>query len=550
MRRLSSFNYPIHVAAAVLILAGLPALAANARAAAIAPQSTTIVFRNINVVRPDTGDVRYSTTVVVKDGVISAVHSQDAGTAGTGATIDGTGKFLMPGLVDAHVHLTRDADLWLPLFVANGVTTIFNMEGAPAHLALREKVAKRELVGPKIYTAGPLAQQPLVNTVEDADRVVREQKAAGYDFIKIYGRLSAEAFAQACKTARGLNLAVVGHAPRNLPFDAVLRNGQVMVAHAEELIHTEFKDLDESKIVPVVRRIEAAKVWITPTLSTFRNFVHQWGNPAAVEEALRSEEAKYLSSSIRGLWTNLNRYVKETSGRDTQRARYEFQRKLVVALARGNVRLLVGTDAPLPLMAPAFSIHKEIAELSEIGLSSRQILAAATSDAGAFIQAHLDRTARQGRVEPGYRADLVVLDRNPLEAIGTLRRPFGVMSDGRWFDREALDQILGKVATDVARHADAYFSESEYTPTPEEISMILGRYVSIPPKTELTLVLEGGTTFILKGKSSSYRLLPVGPFRFRLADAPNETFVVFASDGSRLEIVSEGTVVQRLERAR
>ena len=133
-------------------------------------------------------------TVIVRDGMISAIGDRSAVTLPHGATIvEGTGRFLVPGLTDTHVHLNVDEERWIPLFVANGVTTVFNQRGGPEHLLLRSAVAECRTVGPTIYTSGPFTNQPEIQDADDARRAVRTQKAAGYDFLKIHGNLTAGA---------------------------------------------------------------------------------------------------------------------------------------------------------------------------------------------------------------------------------------------------------------------------------------------------------------------------------------------------------------------
>jgi len=400
----------------------------------------------------ETGTLR-GQTVIVRDGRIAAVGDRNSTPLPHGATvIEGNGRFLVPGLTDAHVHLNVEEERWMPLFVANGVTTVFNQRGGPEHLVLRTAVAECRTLGPTIYTSGPFVNQPRIGDANDAVRAVRSQKAAGYDFLKIHGNLTTEAYAALISEGRRERLAITGHAPRNLTFDAVLDHRQAMVAHAEELIYTYFSKLDPQRVPDLAGRMAESGTWLIPTLSTFRNIVGQWGTEVGLNEALSREERTFLIPAMEDYWRTKNPYLgRDAGGVGRIQAMYDFQVPLVGALFDAGVRLLAGTDTPLPVMYPGFSMHDEIDELVAAGLSPLDALAAATRNPGDFVRQHIDPDVRFGRVEVGHRADLVLVEGDPTVDLTTLRRPAGVMLRGVWYNRAALDRLLTDVAQGGAR---------------------------------------------------------------------------------------------------
>ena len=220
----------------LLLALSLPS-AAQQRPATDEP---VVAFVDVNVLPMDTERVLANQTVVVEGPTIVAMGPSDTVVVPDEALeIQGNGTaYLMPGLADMHIHLAQHSASWLPLFLVNGVTTVLNLRGAPSHLKLRQGVLDGSILGPTIYTSGPFANQPALKTPEDAERVVRAQKKAGYDFIKIHGKLTRETFERVMEVAREEGIPVTGHAPRNLSFNAVLDVGMPSIVHAEELLYT------------------------------------------------------------------------------------------------------------------------------------------------------------------------------------------------------------------------------------------------------------------------------------------------------------------------
>jgi hypothetical protein len=397
-------------------------------------------FVDFQVVPMDSERVLAAHTVLVSDGEIRAVGPLDEVQVPAGATrIDGGGKlFLMPGLVDTHVHF--ESDEMFDLFLINGVTSVINLKGSPEHLERRRQVLDGERAGPTIYTSGPFLNQPAIDTADEAEDAVLECKEAGYDLLKIHGDLTRAAFERMAEASRGYEIALAGHAPRNLPFDAVLEFGMVWIVHAEELLYTHFTKYDEERIPDMARRIAEAGLWITPTLSTFENIVTQWGNPGSVDAAREDPGFPPLGDWIWDYWENQNPYTGRAPSDWPERA-FRFQIPLVKGLHDAGVRLMVGTDTPLPLMAPGYSMQSELEILKRAGLSDYEVLVAATRHAGEFVDEHLLQEDSFGTVAVGKRADLVLLASNPLEDCSATSAPVGVMVRGRWLSAERLAKM-------------------------------------------------------------------------------------------------------------
>ena len=323
-------------------------------------------FVDFNVVPMDRDIVSPRQVIVVRGGFIERIGDLGEVEPPRGARIiqgDGS-QYLAPGLTDAHVHLRGRYESWLPLFVANGVTTVFNLEGTPGHLALKRRIWAGAQEGPTVYTAGPYIGEPEVRTPADARRAVARQATRGYDFVKIHGDLSADTYSMLTEAGRELEIPVIGHAPRNLPFAAVLENRQIAVTHAEEIIQTRLRTLDPADAVALAREMADAGTWLMPTLAHFGSVADQWGSPPAVEAALARDEAAYLPASLRDEWRSAANPFLGVDAADRARLQDmdDFHGTLIRELYSAGVPMLAGTDTPIPTLAPGFSLHREIEE--------------------------------------------------------------------------------------------------------------------------------------------------------------------------------------------
>lgn len=420
--------------------------------------SGPIVITGVTVIPMDQERSLDTQTVVIESGMIAAIGPDGSLMPPDGAhTIDGTGKFLMPGLADMHVHLISEGVL--PLFVANGVTTVRNMAGEPVHMQWRDEVAASARTGPTILTTGPTVDgsppaarddppPAIVTTPEEASEAVRAHAAAGYDYIKAYSMLDPEPYRALMATAGEVGIAVVGHLPRNVTPSDVFSFGQKSIEHTEEFIYTYLRrDLDEARIPEIVNMVKESGAWVVPTISTYANFTRLIGHPHYLEEALNRDEMRYLAEGYHQYWRHQNGFV----GRPDlveHHQRLAYQYRLIAALAKAGVPLMAGTDTPIPVMIPGFSLIEELRELRAAGLSTFDVLKAATAEPGRFVAETLPAATRFGEVREGYRADLVLLDADPLADIENVRRISAVIARGRLFRASDIQSILEAMANE------------------------------------------------------------------------------------------------------
>lgn len=399
----------------------------------------TTVFVNVNVVTMQDDQVLRDHVVVVDGAKIVAVAPKGQLAIPAGATvIDGEGGLLVPGLIDVHTHVQFPGDL--SLYLANGVTTVANLGGDWTHLALRKNAS-----APRVVTCGPSISG--VHDVAAAVKLVNEQADAGYDCIKPYDDLSAEALQAMVDTARKRGLVSIGHIPRNLTWQQVLAIAPDAIAHAEEFLYSPVDEGDDARIVEGMKN---RNISLATTLVTYDAIGRQVADYDAMWDM---PGVQYVAPVERREWQRpRNHYLKNIAAARVPNLRrlLGFQRGLVKQLRDGGVRILLGTDAGGPaFVVPGFSAIDELRQLVASGLTPYQALRAATSDSAAFLR--IDA----GTIEPGKSADLLLLRGNPLTNIDNIALRAGVMTRGRWLDQKALRALLDDVLR--ANHAEEDF---------------------------------------------------------------------------------------------
>ncbi len=446
-----------------LTLLGLAALAPGSRGqdaplAASAVPPASIAFIHVAVVPMDREVVLGDQTVVVSGGRVEALGPSGEVAVPAGAfVVDARGKWLMPGLADMHVHTWSQDDLYL--FVPNGVTAIRHMFGSPLQLQWRARIDAGELVGPRIHTAGPIVDgdppvwpnSRVLTDPADADALVAEQKQAGYDFIKPYAELLPEAYDALAAAARKHGLVLMGHVPERLDLDHVLRAGQRTIEHLNGYAESaqadkspfgrgvdfttedgSWKHVDEAKIAALAERTREAGAWNCPTLVVLQ----KWVQGEAAEALLADPRMRYVSPMTRAAWSPTSpwNYLSRLPADRAAEARDSVPARMraVLLLHEAGARILAGTDMGNPYVMPGFGLHEELANLVLAGLSPYEALRAATSGAAECLGADW------GVVAPGRRADLLLLDADPLADVTNAARRAGVMVKGRWFSEEVL----------------------------------------------------------------------------------------------------------------
>lgn len=427
-----------HSAVFGLLLCLLPA----ACAAAKNQDASVYAFVHVNVVPMDRERLLFDHTVVIeKDRIVAMGPSESTEVPKGAIRIDGRRQmYLMPGLSDMHAHLRYPSDL--TLLLANGVTTVRNMSGKPIHIEWREKVKRGEMLGPDIVTAGPILSGPdsgktVVNTHEEGARQVEAQKAAGYDFIKVYDQLPKAAYEGIIDAAQRLQMPVAGHVPTEIGVEGVLQAHQVSIEHAEQYVYHYFgHDYDVTKIPVIARETNEAGTYVCPTLA----YIGDLALLAEDHEKLFARpELPYLHPETLLYWRSQSR-----DSSIENRLMDDFHNKLIQGFRDAGVPMLSGTDTYIIGSVMGFALHRELKRLAAAGLTNYQVLETTTRHAGEFLHADF------GTVRVGNRANLILLRANPLADLENLRSLAGVFHNGVWLPETRLQAMLQQVRLDFA----------------------------------------------------------------------------------------------------
>ena len=422
----------------------------------------TVAFMNVNVLPMDQETTLENQTVIVRDGKIAFIGAADQTKVPDNALkVDGLNQFLMPGLVDMHVHIRDEKELIS--YLSYGVTTVLNMRGSPEILRLRTKVENNEIIAPTIFTASPLldGDPPIwsgsgtivVTSPKDAEPVVIDQKRAGYDFIKIYNRLTPDVYRAVLEAAKRNKIGVVGHIPRQVGAEEALKAGQTMIAHGEEFFFTYFGGPtdklnqagsrfkpDEGKIPAIAQQTHKAGTAVTPNLSFIEATKRQLENFNAV---ISDPEARFLTPEVLSMWksSNPNNRRDLEQFKEREKLKYPLVKSLTKGFNDAGVLLLLGTDASAPGLFPGSSAHTEIRELVSAGLTPFQALSTGTYNAGEFIHNHVKSSVPFGTIRVGQKADLILLNKNPLQDMNALSSINGVTIRGHWLPKAELQKM-------------------------------------------------------------------------------------------------------------
>jgi imidazolonepropionase-like amidohydrolase len=409
-------------------------------------------------------------TVLVREGRIFEIGPRARTAIPRGAErVDAAGQYLMPALADMHVHLEHfDDPAYLQLFLVYGVTFVRSMDGRPRILEWRGAAADGSLPSPLIHTAGPVLDgdppaRPDNRAVGDADaarRAVTEQAEAGYDFIKIYSNLSAEAYGAIVEATRARGLRVSGHVPRSVSFAKLLEDDVASIEHLGDFadalrvegseLPTQAKalerrlavDMDSSRTVALASEVARSGTWIVPTLVQSDRAV---ANPAMLARWLADPAVAAVDQGMveyywRGSVLRAGEGLDESGWSLVERGRAN-RLSVVSEFHRAGVRMLIGTDTPQPFVVPGASVHDEHANFVAAGLRPELALAAATREAARFV----GQDSLWGTVEPGRRADLLLVEANPLVDIAATRRIVGLVAQGRWLPAARLRAMRAAV---------------------------------------------------------------------------------------------------------
>lgn len=421
-------------------------LAALLIAAAAIAQSTTLAITGITVVDVIDGRILPNSTVVITNGTITAVARN--GSLPRGAQrVDGRGKFLIPGLWDMHAHIEGSEKGWLPLYVANGVAGIRDM-GADLDfiLEMRDATATGRTMGPRIIAAGPILDDApgdwpfrmRVRNADDARTAVRLLKNRGVDLVKVHNNTPRDAFFAIVDEARQQHLPVAGHVPLKVTIQEGVDAGMLSIEHLGEdgrvwKACSGGRQYQPGACRPFFASLATRHVWQTPTLIAMAE-MPVIGTPAS---EISRDQLAYANQRFLDMQAgNQSLFVTRPEVLQILKSQAEIARVVTRDMAAAGVGILAGCDGTIA----GFCVHDELRLMVAGGMTPLAALQTATINPARY----LGRETTLGTVAAGRLADLVLLDANPLEDIGNVRRIHAVVTAGRFLDRPALDRLLAQ----------------------------------------------------------------------------------------------------------
>lgn len=445
------------------------------------------IIANVNVISMKNSRVDRNRDVIIENGRIRAiVKTGGFKPANNSQIIDGTGKFLIPGLADMHVH-AWDANLFFPLFLANGITSVRDMGGVlePYRDWRKKTFAEVNFFAPKAFVGGMIlngapSNAPFfadVRTPEKGRVLVRHLKTKSADFIKVYSFLTPQVYAAIADEAKKQNLPFAGHVPFAVSVTEASESGQRSIEHLRGLATAAAKDeiALRAKLAEIAEPVRTAEKLDFPTARKAYNFeedapidsfdpeklkkiavvlrrnntfvsptlvVLQRAAQRGAADFRNDARLTYFPNFVKTIIIPRSAPTAEETAQDEKR--FAQNLKMVEILHREKVKIIAGSDAPNPYSYPGFSVHEELEFYTRAGMSSFEALQTATVNAAEFM----GKLNELGTIEPGKTADLVLLEANPLDSIANTRRIAAVFLDGRFLAREKLAAMLEKVDRD------------------------------------------------------------------------------------------------------
>ena len=393
--------------------------------------------------------------------------------------VDANGRFLIPGLWDMHIHW-YDRE-YLPLFLANGVTGVRIMSGAPIHHEWRKDIEAGTLLGPRMVIASEIVDGPKpfwpgsisVSNAAEGRQAVDKIKQSGADFVKVYTFLPRDAYLAIADEAKKQGIPFEGHVPLSVTAEEASRAGQKSFEHLtgilpacsarrDELFKAGQDDLAEEMTsakpsfwgphIEALRQVEldtysperatavfallkSNGTWQCPTLTLLRALAYSDDPSYARDPRLR-----FLPASVKATWNSSKPYGETPEQYDLAKKEFQTDLQIVGVMQQSGVGILAGTDTSNPYTYPGFSLHDELGLLVQAGLTPMEALQAATLSPARFLGKESDL----GTIEAGKLADMVLLYANPLDDIGNTRKIWAVVYNGKLYAHDAIDQMLAQ----------------------------------------------------------------------------------------------------------
>jgi hypothetical protein len=464
------------------------------------------IIKDVSVLNPEGTDMLAGQDVIISNGQIKQL-GLNLKQPQSMATVAGEGMYLIPGLMDGHVHLTEARNtLWL--FLANGVTHLRDMGGNNYHLRVRDERSYHPL-WPDVFVASEKVYsipwykawftewtrtQIALTDAEKTVELVNELKAQGYDALKISNGLMSSHYISLVEAAQQADLLVVGHIPNNsLALDQLLTMGQQEIAHVEELTKAfsreyeltiremnaetvaEYLKYVEIRSQEVAKILKAKDIYVTSVIWLIESLPKQ---KFALQDFLKTVELEYIDPPglegtplTRGWLPEHHSYASDAYWLETPKRRAQLKlfwdtyidaiHIMTRAINDHQVNFMAGTDAITAGAVPGFSLHDELQSLVNIGMSPSQALQTTTRTPGQWLDKvnKNPQSGQLGSIKPGYQANLVLLRENPLDSIHNTRSIESVIINGNLLNRAQLDQILSRIKASNATHRNKGVSE-------------------------------------------------------------------------------------------
>ncbi|MCB0278566.1 MAG: amidohydrolase family protein [Calditrichaeota bacterium] len=409
-------------------------------------QAKNVLIRNANLITMTSDQVQENQSVYVENGIIQQLGIIDRNTLADNIEIvDANGRYLMPGLVDSHVHVAEGSHVEKLEFISAGVTTVREMCGFDWMLPLRESIRRNELLAPNFYLASTMMNYAslgvyttVVKTEEEAREMVRKQTAKGYDYIKVWNVMPVNILKAIADECHKLNIDLVGHVPHEATVKDALDIGMRTQEHFKGFILDRSLTLTDEDFVNEINRHVNKSYWLTPT---FALYLQDLKNDTAANFYQETHIANYVAKEI------LEKWIANSKQPRTRRFTASYVRNLMNTvyrkLEKTDVHYIAGTDfnGENDNMVAGYSLIEELRAFESLGMNRFEVLKTATINA-----AHaLGKATEFGTIEIGKRADLILLDRNPLDDLMSFYDDKAVMLRGNWFDKERLKSIMDKV---------------------------------------------------------------------------------------------------------
>ncbi len=443
--------------------------------AAKAQEKSAIVFRNATVIDMTGEQPKLNMTVIVRGNRIAKI-GKNLRIPKNAEVVDASGKFMIPGLWDMHTHMfnnisragTNNSDVYFPLFVANGVTGVRDMFSDPEDIKLARQwnveresgmmIAPRVFVSSRIVDGVPTFLPNLmgVKNAEEARAAVRELKASGAGFIKVYWNLSPESYFAIADESKKLGIVFAGHVPFLVSAADVSEAGQKSIEHLTGIMETcscKEDELREKEWTPAVQEEIIATYNEEKCLNLFKLFAKNktYQVPTLIlhrgmalydnEGFLNNPGFRYVSKATLKEWAN-SRQLSREHNLKIRKQRFDWKLVTVEKMHRAGVPILAGTDNNNPYVVPGFALHDELELFVRARLTPFEALQTATVNPAKYLG--IEKLL--GTIEEGKLADIILLDANPLTDISNTRKINAVIAGGRLLKRAELDEMLNKVA--------------------------------------------------------------------------------------------------------